>query len=143
MLRLYILAVNVTLVLFSGCGSSNAEPVADDGRQPQDTGKAIISFADYEHNFGQVKEGEKVGYIFSFVNKGTASLFIKTAVTSCGCTVPKFDKEPFPPGDSGTLEVVFNTSGYSGIQTKTIAVHSNSVTPVVVLQIKAEVINNN
>lgn len=144
MAKFYFLFISVALVLFSGCGNSNqSTKEAEDSRHDSDTGRAIISFTDYEHNFGQVKEGEKIGCIFSFVNKGSSSLLIRNAVTSCDCTVPEFEKKPVPPGESGTLEVVFDTSGRSGVQTKTIAVHSNSVTPVVVLQIKAEVINNN
>ena len=41
---------------------------------------------------------------------------------------------------SGNLEVVFDTSGRSGMQTKTITVKSNAQTPVVLLKITAEVV---
>jgi hypothetical protein len=55
--------------------------------------------------------------------------------------VPKFNRNPIPAGKGGTLEVVFDSSGRNGIQTKTISVQSNSKTQVVVLKIIAEVIS--
>ena len=44
---------------------------------------------------------------------------------------------------SGNLEVVFDTSGRNGMQTKTITVKSNASIPVVLLKITAEVVTNN
>jgi hypothetical protein len=108
-----------------------------------DTGKARIVFREYEHSFGKVAEGEKVSYIFKFDNTGTADLVIASALTTCGCTVPEYDTRPIAPGRSGNLEVVFDTSGKDGMQTKTITVKSNAEKPVVILKITAEVIPDN
>lgn len=99
-----------------------------------------ISFREYEHDFGKISEGEKVAHIFEFENKGPGNLVIKSAITSCGCTVTKFDKKPIAPGQTGSLEVVFDSGGRTGMQTKTISVHSNSKTKVVILKITAEVL---
>lgn len=107
------------------------------------TGKSVIIFREYQHDFGKVAEGEKVSYVFAFDNKGTSNLIISSAATTCGCTVPKYDKKPIPPGSNGTLEVVFDTSGREGMQTKTITVKSNASKPVVLLKITAEVVTNN
>ena len=85
-------------------------------------------------------EGEKIAYVFTFENKGSADLVITSATTSCGCTVPKYDTKPITPGGAGNLEVVFDTSGRNGMQTKTITVKSNAATPVVLLKITAEVV---
>jgi hypothetical protein len=108
-----------------------------------DTGKAKIVFREYEHSFGKVTEGEKVSYVFKFDNAGTADLVIASALTTCGCTVPEYDTKPIAPGGSGNLEVVFDTSGKDGMQTKTITVKSNAEKPVVILKITAEVIAGN
>lgn len=105
-----------------------------------DTGKAVIAFREYEHLFGQVSEGEKVGCIFTFENRGTSDLVILAATTTCGCTVPEYDRKPVSPGEKGKMEVVFDTSGRNGIQSKIITVRSNASTPVVMLKITAEVI---
>ena len=88
------------------------------GAATGDTGKAKIVFKEYEHNFGKVTEGEKVSHVFIFDNMGTADLVISSALTTCGCTVPEYDTKPIPPGGSGNLEVVFDTSGRSGYADK-------------------------
>ncbi|MFH0841268.1 MAG: DUF1573 domain-containing protein [Bacteroidota bacterium] len=108
-----------------------------------DTGKAVIVFREYEHLFGQVREGEKVGCIFTFENKGTSDLVILAATTTCGCTVPEYDRKPVSPGETGKMEVVFDTSGRNGIQSKIITVRSNASTPVAMLKITADVISSN
>lgn len=136
-----ILAFSLLVLTQSGCnsGSGNinrAEKEAQAGGEV-----AEISFVEYEHDFGKVTEGEKVAYVFSFVNKGPGNLVITSASTSCGCTVTKYDKNPIPAGEGGSLEVVFDTSARSGIQSKTVSVSSNSKTPVVILKITAEIIS--
>lgn len=102
---------------------------------------AEISFSEYEHDFGRITEGEKVAHIFTFENKGPGNLVIASASTSCGCTVTKYNRNPIPAGKGGSLEVVFDSSGRNGIQTKTVSVQSNSKTQVVVLKITAEIIS--
>ncbi len=125
------------VLILAGCNS--AGKVAPEIQTGGDL--ADISFTEYEHDFGKVAEGEKVAYVFSFVNKGPGDLVINSASTSCGCTVTKYNRDPIPSGDGGSLEVVFDTSARSGIQTKTVSVGSNSKTPVVILKITAEVIS--
>lgn len=132
----------VTLILVAGCGTGSRKGSASQS-SVSDTGKAVISFAEYEHNFGKVKEGEKVACIFTFTNNGTGDLIVEAAVASCGCTIPKYSAKPVAPGKTGNIEVQFNTEGRNGIQTKTITVRSNATTPVVILKITTEVINNN
>lgn len=133
----------IILILLTGCGNSGNRQSAGNSLSVSDSTKAVLSFTEVEHNFGKVIEGEKIGCIFQFNNTGSGDLVIKRASTTCGCTVPKYDTKPIPPGGSGKLEVVFNTSGYNGIQTKTVTVYSNAVNPVMLLKINAEVITSN
>jgi hypothetical protein len=138
------LAINLILIfiLAAGCRGRSSGGNESSNTQSGDTGKAVITFASLEHEFGKISEGEKVGCIFTFTNTGTAPLLINNAVTSCGCTVPKYDRKPIAPGSSGSIEVVFDTSGRNGIQTKSITVQSNAAPTVTLLQIRAEVIPN-
>jgi hypothetical protein len=126
----------------SNCGNNSNKQSLDSGPQADSTRSAELIFRDYEHNFGKVMEGEKIAYVFTFENRGSGNLIITNVTTSCGCTVPKYDTKPIPPGKNGNLEVAFNTSGYNGMQTKTIAVKSNASIPVVLLKITAEVVTN-
>lgn len=132
------MAVTVaTAVLAASCGRS--QQGTGKNQLTDTTGTALLTFSNPEHDFGKVGAGEKVGCIFTYTNTGDADLVITSASASCGCTVPKFDKKPVPPGGSGTIEVVFDTSGREGIQTKTVVVQSNAENNLVILRIIADV----
>lgn len=131
----YIFFAFVLLSIVS-CGNNTNTTENDDLNS---SGTAQIVFREYEHHFGKVSEGEKISYQFIYENSGTGNLVLNSVTTTCGCTVPRYDKKPLKPGDTGSLEVVFDTSGRSGMQAKTITVNSNSSAPVVLLKITAEV----
>jgi hypothetical protein len=133
--------ITLTL-LIAGCGGRSNRGEGNTNSQISDTGKAVISFSEVEHNFGKVNEGEKVGCVFSFQNTGTGNLVINSATASCGCTIPKYNRKPIPPGKTGTLEVVFDTSGKQGKQSKTIIVKSNATVSQMLLRITAEITDN-
>ena len=127
-------------MLASSCGTNSS---GADRYMPSDTtGTAVLTFQSPEHNFGKVGAGEKVGCIFTFRNTGDADLVINTATASCGCTVPKYDRKPVPPDGTGTIEVIFDTSGREGLQTKTVVIQSNAENNLVILRIIAEVGKN-
>jgi hypothetical protein len=137
-----LISVIFSLAIIAGCtGKSSNINGNIHNTEISDTGKAVINFTEYEHDFGKVEAGEKIGCFFTYTNSGNGSLVINSVSTSCGCTVPKYDKKPLAPGKSGTLEVIFNTAGYSGIQSKTVTIQSNASTPVVIVKIMAEVLN--
>ena len=62
--------------------------------------------------------------------------------SSCGCTVPKKPEAPILPGDTGEIEVKYDTNRVNPIR-KTITVISNAETPTVALKIKGEVVDSN
>lgn len=143
-MKKYIITMLVFLsVVAFSCRNSSVNKQGSQQQPSPADGQAEIVFREYEHDFGKVTGGEKLAYLFSFSNKGPGSLVIKSATASCGCTVPKYETKPIPAGSDGTIEVVFDTSGRDGIQTKTVSVHSNANTPVVILKITAEIINSN
>ena len=133
-------AVVAAGLLTGSCGRSTQG--AGKNAPADTTGTAVLTFSTPEHDFGKVKAGEKVGCIFSYTNTGDADLVIASASASCGCTVPKFDKKPVPAGGSGTIEVVFDTSGREGVQAKTVVVQSNAENNIVILRIIADVTKN-
>jgi hypothetical protein len=143
MKKIPVVSLLLIALTASYCGNGTNNSVLHSGLNPSDTTSAVIIFKEYEHNFGKVKEGEKIAYVFTFENKGTSDLVVASVTTTCGCTVPKYNTKPVPPASDGNLEVVFDTSGRNGMQTKTITVKSNASTPVVLLKITAEVVINN
>lgn len=126
------------LVLFSSCkqsAKSNATSSADSTNAP------YMYFQVDTHNFGKVMQGEEIAYTFTFENKGKSDLVIKDVQTSCGCTVPKYEQKPVAPGKTGTVELVFNTAGRSGVVKKTARVISNAMPDEKALTITCEIIN--
>lgn len=137
--QLYLI---IFIAVLAGCTGKTQKSSDNTLSASSDTGKAVITFREYEHQFGKVDEGEKVACIFTFENTGASDLVILSASTTCGCTVPDYDRKPVAPGETGKLEVIFDTSGRNGIQSKVITVRSNASNPVLMLKITAEVINN-
>ena len=88
--------------------------------------KAVIAFDVPVHDFGDMKQGEKVAFVFKFKNTGKAPLIISNVQTTCGCTVPDWPKDPVAPGKTGQLSATFNSAGKSGKQNKVITVISNA-----------------
>ncbi|MBT8195317.1 MAG: DUF1573 domain-containing protein [Bacteroidia bacterium] len=101
-----------------------------------------FEFNETSHSFGQIMAGQSVTHEFEFTNTGNADLIISNASASCGCTVPEFSKEPIAPNENGKIKVVFNSTGRSGMQAKTVTVIANTIPNTKVLTISADVIAN-
>ena len=100
----------------------------------------VIKFEETAFDFGPIIQGEKVSHTFKYKNTGGSNLIIHSAKGSCGCTVPKYSEEPLAPGESGELEVVFDSSGRKGNQRKSITVLANTQPSKTVLIITAEIV---
>lgn len=104
-----------------------------DGKYP------AMTFNKKEHNFGVIKEGDKVETEFIFTNSGEADLIISNASGSCGCTVPEYPKEPIKPGKTGKMKVTFDSNGKPGKQQKSVTITANTQSAREILTINAEV----
>jgi len=134
----------------SGCkgktsGNESASAVASEEATEstsdiQNSEPAQITFEEMEYDFGTVMEGEMVVHAFTFTNTGNVPLVIQSATSSCGCTVPEPPKDPIPVGESGKIEVRFNTAGRPNQQSKTITVIANTEPQRTLLKIKGTVI---
>jgi len=98
-----------------------------------------IKFEEEVFDFGPIMQGEVVTHDFKFKNIGNTNLIISGASGSCGCTVPKWPKEPISPGKEGKLNVVFSSEGKKGLMEKTITVITNCEPSTRIIRIKAEV----
>ena len=98
-----------------------------------------ISFNEYEHDFGVMDEGDVVTYYFEFTNTGAEPLILDKCKGSCGCTVPQCPKNPIAPGDTGSIEVKFNSKGKKNKQTKKVTVTANTDPAQTILTIRANV----
>lgn len=140
-----ILILFILTISFIGCKKNNniSSDIVNNPASLENNkvsaSNAIIKFETTEHDFGDIMEGEKVSYSFKFNNVGKDNLVITSVSTTCGCTVTDFPKDPVKPGESGTIEVTFNSSGRSGKQVKVITVATNANPSMSQLTIKANV----
>lgn len=100
----------------------------------------VIKFTEGTYDFGKIIQGEKVSHKFSFTNDGKSNLIITSAKASCGCTIAEPTKEPIAPGGTGTIDVVFDSNGKSGMITKSISVLTNCEPNTVFITITGNVI---
>ena len=148
MKKLSFLSILIFTIIFFACENSNNKQISTDviknTKSAVEHAKkgtpSIITFEEIEHFFGDVIQGEKVTYSFTFHNTGGSDLLITRVSTSCGCTVGKYPREPIKPGEQGDIEVTFDTNRRKGIQNKTVTVLANTEPNKTMLRIKANVI---
>jgi hypothetical protein len=97
--------------------NNTSSPTVD---EPKD-----IEWKKTSHDFGEIVQGTKAKYTFTFINKGAVPIVINNASASCGCTVPNFSKEPVPAGAQGSVTVIFDSSGKNGNFSKNVTVTTN------------------
>jgi hypothetical protein len=107
------------------------------------TPKTLVTFGNYEHDFGTIKQDSENKYKFSFTNTGSEPLLIESATGSCGCTVPNYPKQPIPPGGTGEIDVEYKPGKQENAQTKTVTIVANTEPRETVLRLKAFVEKTN
>ena len=100
-------------------------------------GVPAITWDKEEHDFGDLKQGEKVETVFTLTNSGEGDLVITGARGSCGCTVPQWPKEAIKPGTTAEIKVVFNSTGKKNKTTNTVTLTTNTEKGNEVVRIKA------
>lgn len=97
-----------------------------------------MNFESTEVDYGTIEQNSDPLRIFNFTNTGDEPLVIKHAKGSCGCTVPTYPKEPIMPGETGIIEVRYDTKRI-GPFTKTVTLTTNEESSRRVLKIKGKV----
>ena len=125
---------NLMIFLFMGLVSL--------GAFAQEKKVAKIEFKTEVIDYGTIEKGANGIRTFEFTNTGNAPLVITNVKSTCGCTVPKKPKAPILPGETGEIEVKYDTNRVNPIR-KTITVFSNAERPTVALKIKGLVVDPN
>ncbi len=87
-----------------------------------------IELSESTVDLGNVKNGGKAIATVKVKNTGDKPLIISEAKASCGCTVPKYPKEPIAPGKCADMTVEYTTTTKAGAFNKTVTISSNAVT---------------
>lgn len=99
-----------------------------------------IEFVETDYDYGTFKEEDGIAIAkFEFKNTGDQPLILNNVRATCGCTTPKWTKEPVLPGSTGTIEAGYDPKGQPGAFVKSINVYSNTQPSVTVLRIRGTV----
>jgi hypothetical protein len=99
---------------------AQTEPISEDSSVEG----PIMTFETTTVEYGTIKKGSEPLRTVNFTNTGTEPLVINNARGSCGCTVPKWPKEPIMPGESGVIEIRYDTKRVGPIN-KTVKIKTN------------------
>lgn len=128
--------------LIQGIKTDGKQSNADIIRNPITLGEELdtinvakIEFDDKRYNFGTVNEGDIVNHVFKFKNTGKVPLVISDARSTCGCTVPKWPKDPIEPGGNGEISVKFDTKSKPKNQSKPVTIRANTYPNETVLHV--------
>lgn len=101
--------------------------------------KAAILFESDVVDYGEVAYGDDGVRKFKFTNTGDDVLIISRVYSTCGCTIPKKPEAPIQPGETGEIEVKYDTKRPGPIR-RTITVYSNASQIPHTLKIKGKVL---
>jgi hypothetical protein len=119
--------IAIAIFLVMGAGTAVAQNVAK------------MEFESETLDFGEIKKNSDGVRVFKFKNTGNAPLVIENVTSSCGCTIPKKPEEPILPGETGEIQVKYDTKRVGPIR-KTVTVYSNAEVPTKALKIKGKVL---
>ncbi len=120
--------IAIAVFVLAGVSAAQAQKVAK------------MEFKSETIDYGEIKKGSDGLRVFEVKNIGDAPLIIEDVKSSCGCTVPKKPENPIMPGETGEIQVKYDTKRVGPIR-KTVTVYSNSDQPVKALKIKGAVID--
>jgi len=125
--------------LFSAATCLNAQQADQNTPLTTNPNAPEITFEKTLHDYGTIVKGGDGTCEFKFTNTGKEPLILSKPISSCGCTVPTWPREPILPGKSDVIKVTYNTINIGPIN-KTVTVYSNATTSKVVLAIKGKVV---
>ena len=85
-----------------------------------------------ERDFGNVYTGQIIKRTVTVRNTGFDTLRISGIKASCGCTGAMASSQVISPGDTSTVSIAFNSTGYKGSLAKNIRISSNDTTNALV-----------
>ncbi len=102
--------------------------------------KPEIKFKSEVIDYGEIAKGSNGIRQFEFTNTGNAPLVISKVHSSCGCTIPKKPEGPIAPGETGIIEVKYDTKRVGPIR-KTVSCYTNTAEGTIALKIKGTVLD--
>jgi hypothetical protein len=131
-----LVLISCILLLLAGCQQQAKSGLAAEPGKPSPR----ITFDKTLCDLGQVGPNKKNTGQIKFTNTGEALLKI-TKVDKCCGIVTKLDKTEYEPGESGTLQIEWNSGPLPSTMRRTLTIHSNDPrNPATALSIAAKVV---
>ncbi len=110
-----------------GAEAANSGVVSQEDLIREAKAKPITNLVLSENHFDfkDIKKGEKVEHTYEVTNTGKNPLIISSVKPGCGCTTPKYTKDPILPGQKGTITLGFDSSNFDGAINKQAEVYAN------------------
>lgn len=119
-----------TIILFIICAFGATIP----------TVRAQLAFEPSEWDFGTIRETDgPVSHTFTGKNGSDRPLVILDVVTTCGCTVPEFSKQPILPGAETRITVTYDPANRPGAFDRELWVYSSDRKRIATLTIRGQV----
>ena len=142
--RLKISGISLLLALSIISCKKNEKPehIIEDTEPTEQVAKhplTTANFAKESHDFGTLKSGEIVKYVYEITNTGDQPLYIYSVEPECGCTAPEYTKEPIAPGQKGQVTLQFESKNFTGAISKNAVVVMNTEKSPTTLSFKANI----
>lgn len=136
-MKKYLLLFGIVIASLTASAQTTGGAPATEEKKP-DPNAPVLHFDTLEVDYGTINKGDEPLRIVKFTNTGKSPLVITNCQGSCGCTVPKCPKDPIMPGQSGTLEIRYDTKRVGNFN-KTVTIKSNASNDTVYLKVKGVV----
>ncbi len=127
----------LALTMFAGTLGMYAQETVPSAVAP-DPNAAEMKFEKDAIDYGTIKQDADGTRKFVYTNTGKSPLIISEAHGSCGCTVPKYSKEPVMPGQKSEIDVHYDTHRV-GPFSKTVTINHNGKNSPTVIRISGTV----
>lgn len=103
-------------------------------------GKKFISFNSVEYDFGKVLEADgRLCHSFSFVNSSKSEVTLLAPVPGCSCIDARITRNTLKPGETASVEVVFDPSGAESLVYRTVEIYAKEGGHQATLSVLADV----
>jgi hypothetical protein len=92
-------------------------------------------------NTGSHPRGKEVHYEINFTNTGDSVLKINGVQATCGCSSALSSGDLFQPGESGTINFIFNGQGFGMVQKSLIVSTNETQTPYHTLHLNMNMVD--
>ena len=101
------------------------------GLQAQQPADHRIKFESTSHDFGTLTQGDPCSFTFKFTNTSDAPVKLTNVKASCGCTTPKWSREPIAPGESSEIPVKYDSNRIGAFNKSIRVTYEGSAQPIV------------